>query len=212
MRNRVRLLILPSSIAIVGCIAACGSSGSGGSASSGGGSQAAGVSTTVMPTPPPQHTRVPATSSGTGANASVTTHVPVSRAKPCTGSALQVTASRETSADRGHADLQIRFTNVGKPACTLIGYPGAAAVDSAEHVTGNAHQHSRSGGAKSVFVPSGGHAVAVLEWSTTVSNGNVQCTKVEPAFEVTPPNTYSTTTIDYQVGVCSLQIYPVQGA
>jgi hypothetical protein len=121
-----------------------------------------------------------------------------------------------TSAGLGHLGLVLLFTNEGRTACTLGGYPGVALVTG----SGGELQAKRSvsgylGGlsASSHKIPvlrvgPGQTVSALLEGLDSRQPGGTAC----PAYRallVTPPNFTLTTRIARPLAICRPSVHPV---
>src|ERR1700742_333673 len=90
-----------------------------------------------------------------------------SAAVPACGNTLTMSRTPSEGAT-GHGSLVLLYRNVGR-TCTLRGYPGADALNSAGHLMAHAQRtlHGFAGGpgvVNTITVPQGGYASAVLEW------------------------------------------------
>jgi hypothetical protein len=106
----------------------------------------------------------------------------------------------------GHAGIILIWQNQLPQPCTLTGYPGVDAEQSGG-ATVHAARDPAGIGVHTITLPAGGHASAVLFW-TTIPSGGSDCTATSSDILVTPANTSETVTLNQHVGLCSLEIHP----
>jgi Protein of unknown function (DUF4232) len=93
------------------------------------------------------------------------------------------------SVGAGTTSFPLDFTNTGSHACTLRGYPGVSATNAKGGQIGRAAGHDPLYKAKTVTIPAGGTAHAILSW---VEIGNFTASGCKPTtaslIKVYPPN------------------------
>lgn len=93
------------------------------------------------------------------------------------------------SAAAGTIYYPLDFTNTGNRACTLFGYPGVSALNGHLGQIGRAAGRDPRYKARTVTIPAGGSAHAILSW---VEIGNFTPSQCKPAtasfLRVYPPN------------------------
>jgi hypothetical protein len=112
---------------------------------------------------------------------------PPTDVSPCPGQSISVTASLPSSSG---SLVWLVFQNDSTSTCSLIGYPGVAALNSSGNQVMQIARSSASEGASitDVFIPAGGAASAVLNGDPDFPNGS--CPTYNELL-VTPPNTTS---------------------
>jgi hypothetical protein len=151
------------------------------------------------------------TSSGAGESAE-------SDASACTGPEIQVTVESAGVAMNHSGDVLI-FTNHTGSACTMQGYPGVAVVkgsttllNATRSLNGYMADDPGISSAPLVTLAPGQSASAMVEW---VGNAGEACYATDTGtFQVTPPNTRSTTTLGTLTlgddGICAdFEVHPV---
>ncbi|MGH8962559.1 MAG: DUF4232 domain-containing protein [Jatrophihabitantaceae bacterium] len=129
---------------------------------------------------------------------------------PCGDTAFTVSTADGRGA-AGHGSLVVEFRNRLPQACTVYGYPGLDALNSAGTTLAHAARtlHGMAGGARSestVRVEPGRSASALVEWSNVPPGGGSCATSWYIA--VTPANTEDTHQLRASVSTCKLQIHP----
>ena len=130
----------------------------------------------------------------------------------CGNGSLVVTASAEQGAT-GHANFVLRFRNQTTHNCTLYGYPGLDALNSAGHVMAHATRtlHGFTGGSthglRTITVTPGHYASADVEWHTFNFTTSGSCA-LSHSVAATPANTSHTVHLPRHVTVCGLQVHP----
>ena len=93
------------------------------------------------------------------------------------------------SAAAGTIYYPLDFTNTGSHACSLFGYPGVSALNADQGQIGRAAGRNPLYKAKTVTIPAGGSAHAILSW---VQVGNFTPSQCKPTIasylRVFPPN------------------------
>jgi hypothetical protein len=135
----------------------------------------------------------------------------------CGNSSLAVSASAENGAT-GHANFVLRFRNKTTHACTLFGYPGLDALNTAGGVIAHATRtlHGFTGGSthglRTITVQPNHYASADVEWHTFNFTTAGSC-RLSHSVAATPANTGHTVQLPRHVTVCGLQVHPtVAGA
>jgi hypothetical protein len=116
--------------------------------------------------------------------------------------------------------IVIEFTNHGSAACTIEGYPGAAAYrvtggtavfDSSQRLTGNVGDQYRQ--PEPITLAPGANASTILEWTDkpTVAHPDPHCLSYRSGtFHVTAPHATQTTYIPLAADVCAdLLVHPL---
>ncbi|MCW2496775.1 DUF4232 domain-containing protein [Jatrophihabitans sp.] len=129
----------------------------------------------------------------------------------CGNSSLAVTAADPEGAT-GHGSLTLLFRNISHSTCTLYGYPGLDALNSAGHEIAHATRtlHGYAGGAnslKTVTVKPDYFASAVVEWMNFNPKTSGPCT-ISKYLAATPANTSHTVRLTESVSLCDLQVHP----
>lgn len=111
-----------------------------------------------------------------------------------------------------HSSFVLLYRNVTGSSCSIHGYPGLDALDTAGHVLAHARRtlSGAAGGvaaAPTATVPSGGYASATVEWADINPQNGRTCT-LSRSVATTPANTFATVRFPARVGVCALQIHP----
>jgi hypothetical protein len=111
----------------------------------------------------------------------------------------------QSSGAAGTFAYALEFTNIGKKACTLIGYPGVSALNLNGKQLGDAAGRNPLFAARLVTIPAGGTAHADLFWS----DGEVFTSGCKPTpaslIRVYPPNSKTS-----KLGFFSLQVCTVK--
>lgn len=140
-------------------------------------------------------------------------------APTCTGSQLSLSTSQDSAG--GQFDyIVISFVNHGSAACTVEGYPGAAArgVTSSSYVINSTRQLIGSVGDKysspaPITLAPGATASTILEWidKPTPGHPDADCLgSGAGSFGITAPNTTQTSSIPLSSDVCSaLLVHPL---
>jgi hypothetical protein len=164
------------------------------------------VTATVPPSTPPP-TSTPASSSRAPAPSAPTSSA--SGPQDCTNKQLSV-GHRYPSGATGHGGVIVIFTNTASSTCTLFGYPGAAALDSAGKQFEQA-KRTRSGflggcgcAPHTVTLRPGAKASALIEGD---NGGGDECLR-DRGLLVTPPNTTHSTRIQFMAYACGLTVHP----
>ena len=188
VHRRMRTVLV---LAVVGVLAAACTTGASSRSTSPRGGSSAGAAPTTTTTVG----RSPGSgSAGSGSAGSVA---------PCSGLELAVTAGSSGAAG-GHNAITILFTNTGRTACRLDGYPGVAGLDASGNQVAQAARTASGylgGLANSASAPvpvplqPGAIASALVEAVDNPQNGASSC-PVYPALLVTPPNTTASTRVD----------------
>jgi hypothetical protein len=130
----------------------------------------------------------------------------------CGNTALSVSRS-STQGATGHGSVVLRFRNVSSSSCSLYGYPGLDALNSAGHAIAHA-QRTLSGFAGGVhaentaIITPGHYGSATVEWLNFNPVTAGDCT-FSAALATTPPNTTHTVHLPVSVSICKLQVHPV---
>jgi hypothetical protein len=133
-----------------------------------------------------------------------------SAAVPACGNTLTMSHTPSNGAT-GHGSFVVLYRNVGA-TCTLRGYPGLDALNSAGHLMAHAQRtlHGFAGGAAAVntiTVPQGGYASATVEWMNfnPVTSGNCAFSTF---ISTTAANTTRSARLEGSVSLCGLQVHP----
>jgi hypothetical protein len=138
------------------------------------------------------------------------------RTAPCTGSALSVSTQQLSTPSGEGRGLLVVYRNTAAAACSLTGYPGAAAVDVAQKTLADAERTatgalgglaSATDGVPIVTLPPGQSASAVIEWSVPSGSGP-SCVSAADLLS-TPPNTTATGSLGVSGVICGLRVHPV---
>jgi Domain of unknown function (DUF4232) len=114
-----------------------------------------------------------------------------------------VNADQESGA-AGTLAYPLEFTNIGKKACTLRGYPGVSATNAMGKQLGNAAARSTLYAPSTVTVGAGGTVHAVLFYAA-VEVSTSGCKPVAASFlKVYPPNQKTARTGFFSLPVCTL--------
>lgn len=106
-------------------------------------------------------------------------------------------------ADAGSVYYTLTFVNRGGRACTLTGYPGVSAVDSAGRQLGSSASRAPSV-VHRVTLPGRGAAIAVLRVGVAGNYPRSTCRPAQAAgVRVYPPNTTAATVIPVRFPACS---------
>jgi hypothetical protein len=132
-------------------------------------------------------------------------------APACGNSAVAVSYTHPQGAT-GHGSFVLRFKNVSAHTCSLYGYPGLDALNSAGHVLAHAARtmHGFAGGAHvkaAVNISPAHYGSATVEWMNFNPVTSGACT-FSKSVATTPPNTTHTVHLPVSVSVCSLQVHP----
>jgi hypothetical protein len=163
------------------------------------------------------------TASPTDSTTSATTTSPAASStpggvSPCSANQLTVTGIDDPGgAAAGHRAIVLLFKNITATTCTLFGYPGADALNSAGttmvHIPRTLRGYmgglpqSQAGPATVTLAP-GATVSAKVEGSDVPQGGVTNCPDY-PALLVTPPNTTQSTHVDITIAGCNIQIHPV---
>jgi Protein of unknown function (DUF4232) len=130
----------------------------------------------------------------------------------CGNSSLAVSATGEQGAT-GHANFVLLFRNRTRSSCSLFGYPGLDALNSA----GTAIAHARrtlvgfTGGSRhglrTIVVAPGRYASADVEWLNFNPTTTGSC-RFSHSVATTPANTTHTVHLARSVSICRLQVHP----
>ncbi|QIS15954.1 DUF4232 domain-containing protein [Nocardia arthritidis] len=181
----------PAAVAILAAVlplAACGSST---------------TSPSSAPPTTPTATNLPATG---GPSVTITNPTPVtptpSDVPACATDDLTVTAGRGSGA-AGHIYTQLVFTNSGKAACTLFGYPGVSLATGSPPATigPGAERDTNSGSPQLVTLAPGAAAETTVRYAQA---GNFDCTRTPAQFLlIYPPNQTASTTVPFNADACT---------
>jgi hypothetical protein len=161
------------------------------------------------------------TGSGSGASAtgSAASTGGAHSAPTCSGTQLSLSTSQDSAA--GLFDyIVLEFVNNGSSACTIEGYPGAAAwgvtgsnyaLNSTRQLTGNVGDQYTS--PAPITLAHGATASTILEWidKPTAGHPYADCLRHGAgSFGITAPNTTQTTHISLPADVCSaILVHPL---
>ena len=118
----------------------------------------------------------------------------------CTNSAISVTAG-PSSGSAGHANTPVIFTNTSSSPCTIFGYPGVAALDSAGSQTAQATRTGTPQPPHLLLTP--GNTASALVINTNIPSGNETSCPSWSGLLVTPPNDTKSTKLILQLPGCS---------
>ena len=151
-----------------------------------------------------------ACSSSTSSTSSTTSVVSTTAAKVttttapgptrCTNSAISVTAG-PSSGSAGHANTPVIFTNTSSSPCTIFGYPGVAALDSAGSQTAQATRTGTPQPTHLILTP--GNTASALVINTNIPSGNETSCPSWSGLLVTPPNDTKSTKLILQLPGCN---------
>ena len=103
----------------------------------------------------------------------------------------------------GSVYYNLKFTNLSGHACTLLGYPGVAAVDLDGRQLGSAASRNHHTPARLVRLASGGTVSAVLQITEARNFPSANCRPVTAAgLRVYPPNQTTSKLIPFPIGAC----------
>jgi hypothetical protein len=172
--------------------------------------------------PPKVHSQEPSSTTTTGPAPSTTTTTstaPVAASGPprCTFAHLSVSLG-QVGAGLGHEGVAILFENTGTSTCSLSGYPGVAALDSAGRQVAQAQRTPSGylGGMQTgsttppvVLLGPGAEASALVE-GTDVPEGVASSCPTYPALLVTPPTSTLSARLTVSLPGCSpLEVHPI---
>jgi len=140
-------------------------------------------------------------------------------ARACDGASLSLSASHDSAG--GPFDyIVIEFTNHGSAACTIEGYPDAAAYgvtsdsyvfNSSRRLTGNVGDQYKA--PEPITLSPGASASTILEWTDkpTANHPDPHCLSYrEGTFHISAPGTKQTTYIPLAADVCAdLLVHPL---
>jgi len=134
---------------------------------------------------------------------------PADSATNCATSALSVWVdASQGSGAAGTIEYALEFTNIGSKPCTLIGYPGVAAMSATGKQLGDAAGWNPVYPARLVTIPAGGTAHADLFWS----DGEVFTSGCKPTtaslIKVFPPNSRTSKSGFFDLQACTLVKHP----
>lgn len=119
----------------------------------------------------------------------------------------------------GSIYYKLEFTNQSGHGCTLRGYPGISAVDLGGHQLGSAASRDKSRSPRTVRLPSGATATALLKIVDVGNFPRSACHQVSAAgLRVYPPNRATSKVVPFPFGACSrrgtgyLNVQPVRRA
>lgn len=206
---------LGSTLAVCAALTACSAGPSGTSSSSSGTSSDSSTSapTTTSATPSTSVTSsAPAATSGSPSATSTRATTPPA-AHGCANGDLTVAVGRAGAAT-GHVGVALVFTNVSETACSLYGYPGVAGLDSQGRQVTQATRSSSGflGGTyvtRTVVVPPGGSASALVEGSDVPTGSQSSCTTYSALLVTAPGQTLSHLLRVSVPGCPTIQVHPV---
>jgi hypothetical protein len=144
------------------------------------------------------------TSSGT---ALASDAVRVSAAVPaCTATDLGAwVAVDQGNGAAGSIYYPLQFTNLGRHACAMRGFPGVSAIDRNGHQLGSPASWGRVTLVRTVVLASGATAHTILRYSDVTVSTAPGCHPVSSTFElrVYPPNQFSATHAAFGLEACS---------
>lgn len=166
-----------------------------------------------------------ATAAGTTAQttASTSSQSPTSRptgtadssagGRPCANGDLSVALGRSRAAS-GHVAVAIGFRNLSSSACSLSGYPGVAALDGQGRQVEQAVRSASGflGGSytvRTVTVPVGGDASALVEGTDVPTGTKTACTTFAGLLATAPGQTRSHVLRLSFPGCSPIQVHPV---
>lgn len=129
----------------------------------------------------------------------------------CGNASLAVTRTYVDSG-AGHSWLTLIYRNVTGHSCTVSGYPGLDAISGSGTTLAHAARTTSgygggTGRAKTVTVPSGGYASAVVEWLNFNGRTGGAC-RFSAAINTIVANTDRVHRLPVSVSVCGLQVHP----
>jgi hypothetical protein len=128
----------------------------------------------------------------------------------CSSSSLSVWVdASQSSGAAGTIEYALEFTNIAGKACTLFGYPGVSAVNTAGKQLGDAASRNPLFAAKTVTIPAGATAHADLFWSDGEVYTAPGCKRVTASLiKVYPPNQKAAKEGFFDLAVCSAARHP----
>ncbi len=171
--------------------------------------------------PQKAHSQEPSSTTTTSAPppSTTTTTAPVAASGPprCTFAHLSVSVG-QVGAGLGHEGVAILFENTGTSTCSLSGYPGVAALDSAGQQVAQAQRTPSGylGGMQTgsttppvVLLGPGAVASALVE-GTDVPEGVASSCPTYPALLVTPPTSTLSARLTVSLPGCSpIEVHPI---
>jgi len=147
----------------------------------------------------------PASAALSAASSAASSAVKPAAAARCATSAISVWVdANQGSGAAGTIGYALEFTNIGAVPCTLIGYPGVAAIGATGKQLGDAAGWNPRYPARLVTIPAGGTAHSDLFWS----DGEVFTSGCKPtqasAIKVYPPNSSTARLGFFDLPVCTL--------
>jgi hypothetical protein len=117
----------------------------------------------------------------------------------CRSATLAISVG-ESSGAAGHTMVPVVFKNTGSASCTLFGFPGVAALDSAGHQAAQATRTSTPSPTR-VTLPAGASASALVT-ATSVPSGTATSCPTWVGLLVTPPNDTQSSKLSVQLPGC----------
>jgi hypothetical protein len=122
----------------------------------------------------------------------------------CATSALVVWLDTQGDATAGSTFFNLRFTNLSRRRCTLVGYPGVSAVDLAGRQLGTPAGRNARIRVRTVSLAPGGSASALVQIADTGVFPRTSCRPVTAAgLRVYPPNQTRARLVPFPFGACS---------
>jgi hypothetical protein len=114
-------------------------------------------------------------------------------------------AISQGSAAAGSTFLPLEFTNLGRHACSLDGYPGVSALNAKGNQLGSAAARYLGATPRTVVIAAGATAHAELVWSDAAVYTSPHCDPTSGAqtLRVYPPGDRSSTLTMFDLEVCS---------
>jgi len=130
---------------------------------------------------------------------------PAGAAAPvCSASSLVVWLDTQGNGAAGSIYYNLEFTNLGRGACTLYGYPGVSAVDLSGRQLGSAARRDAVRPAATVTLAAGGSAYTVLRITEAGNYPGSACGMVTAAgLRVYPPGQTASKLVPYPFSACS---------
>ena len=146
-----------------------------------------------------------ASSSGAMPTADTTPAAPAA-VRACTASDLGAwVAVTQGNGAAGSIFYPLQFTNLGRHACAMRGFPGVSAIDRNGHQLGSPASWDHALPARTVVLAPGATAHSILRWSDATVATSPGCHPVSSPFElrIYPPGQYRATYAAFGLKACS---------
>ena len=126
--------------------------------------------------------------------------------RACTASDLGAwVAVTQGNGAAGSIFYPLQFTNLGRHACAMRGFPGVSAIDRNGHQLGSPASWDHALPARTVVLAPGATAHSILRWSDATVATSPGCHPVSSTFElrIYPPGQYRATYAAFGLKACS---------